>query len=127
MLRSPISPASFCTFVRSSSRNATSSEDSTPTLETFLPGILIPNHQSNTKTAVTATVMRSALKNFFETVAECTGLGGARPAVAPCQIIRSSRELFPEPQSAQTKKQIRHHNKYQEVGPVFEKIGAAQN
>ena len=23
-----------------------------------------------------------------------------------------SRELFPEPQSAQTKKQIRHHNKH---------------
>src|SRR5438132_11895406 len=42
-------------------------------------------------------------------------------------VIRSSRELFPKPQSAQTEKQIRHHNKYQEVGPVFEKIGAAQN
>jgi hypothetical protein len=42
-------------------------------LETFFPGILIPNHQSNTKTATTAMVTRSALKKIFERVAECTG------------------------------------------------------
>lgn len=36
----------------------------------------------------------------------------ARPAVAFYQIVRSSRELFAETQSAQTKKQIRHHNKH---------------
>jgi hypothetical protein len=41
-------------------------------LETFFPGILIPNHQSNTKTATTAMVTRSALKKIFERVAECT-------------------------------------------------------
>ena len=62
MLRSPISPASFCTFARSSSRNTTSSGDSGPAADTFFPGILIPNHQSNTKIATTTTVMRSALK-----------------------------------------------------------------
>jgi len=47
-------------------------------------------------------------------------------ACAPRDSYRS-RELFPEPYSAKTKKQIRHHNKYQQVGPVFEKICAAQN
>src|SRR5438067_11966358 len=38
-----------------------------------------------------------------------------------------SRELVPEPHNAKTKKHIRHHNKYQQVGPVFEKMCAAQN
>ena len=66
MLRSPISPASFCTFARSSSRNTTSSGESGPALETFFPGILIPNHQSNTKTATTTMVMRSAREKIFK-------------------------------------------------------------
>src|SRR5438477_9104862 len=65
MLRSPISAASFCTFARSSSRKATSSGDSSPALETFFPGILIPNHQSNTKTAATTMVTRSARERIF--------------------------------------------------------------
>src|SRR5262249_39369767 len=73
MLRSPISPASICTFARSSSRNAISSADSGPALETFFPGILIPNHQSNTKTAAaTTTVMRSVVNKIFEKVGEGT-------------------------------------------------------
>src|SRR5207248_11377523 len=37
------------------------------------------------------------------------------------------REFFPEPQSTQTKKQIRHHNKHYKIRPVFEEICAAQN
>jgi hypothetical protein len=41
-------------------------------LETFFPGILIPNHQSNTKTAATAMMTRNVLKKIFERVAECT-------------------------------------------------------
>ena len=64
MFRSPISPASFCTLARSSSRNPTSSGDSGAAFGILLPGILIPNHQSNAKTAATAMVMRSALKRI---------------------------------------------------------------
>lgn len=60
--RSPISPASFWRFARSSSRNDLSSGESGPEFETFLPGILNPNHQSNTKTARTAIPVRSTLK-----------------------------------------------------------------
>src|SRR4030095_4833666 len=40
---------------------------------------------------------------------------------------RCSGELFPEAQSAETKKQIRHNNKHQKVRPVFEKICTPQN
>jgi len=35
-------------------------------LEAFFPGILIPNHQSNTKMAATAMVTRSALDRIFK-------------------------------------------------------------
>jgi hypothetical protein len=94
-------------------------------VETFFPGILIPNHQSNTKTATTAMVIRTMPKKIFERGTEDTGdirkwwdpaPAGSRPsacpAVAPTKIIPTLRELFPEPQSAQTKKQIRHHDKH---------------
>jgi len=33
-------------------------------LETFFPGILIPNHQSNTKMATTAMVMHNAVNKI---------------------------------------------------------------
>src|SRR5882757_5054550 len=64
MFRSPISPASFCTSACSSSRSAISSGDSAAILEIFLPDILIPNHQSNAKTAATPMVMHKALKKM---------------------------------------------------------------
>ncbi len=64
MFRSPISPASFWTLARSSSRNVTSFGDSGAALEIFLPGILTPNHQSNAKSAATAIVMRKTLNRI---------------------------------------------------------------
>jgi hypothetical protein len=35
-------------------------------LETFFPGIFIPNDQNNTSTAMTTMAMRSALNKIFE-------------------------------------------------------------
>ena len=59
-----MSPASFCTSARSSSRNAISFGDSGAVFEIFFPGILTPNHQSNVKIATTAMPMRIALKRI---------------------------------------------------------------
>src|ERR1700747_518203 len=72
MLASPILPATFFTFAPRASRKPNSSGDSGPAVETFFPGILIPNHQSNTKTATTAMVTRNALKKILEIIGDDT-------------------------------------------------------
>src|ERR1044072_1374968 len=106
MLRSPISPASFCTFARSSSRNTISSGESGPALETFFPGILIRNHQSNTKMAATAMVMRRTLGTIFQSMRRAPTIRADNYQRG--RMIAVSRELFPEPQRAETEQQDRH-------------------
>src|SRR6266404_8013316 len=135
MFRSPISPASFCTSARSSSRNATSSDESGATFEIFLPGILIPNHQSNAKIAATAMAMRSALKKIRLNTSppslspalinnSCSrdfrGAHAARVLVAVSRrnnlfskhnmrpVRGGLRDLPPEAQRAENEKQVRH-------------------
>src|SRR6266480_5651420 len=113
MLRSPISPASFCTLARSSSRSATSSGDSGAAFKIFLPGILTPNHQSNAKTAATAIAMRRALKRSDRNTA----------GTHLCAL----RNFSPKPQRAETEQQDRHHHQDNKILPVFEERRAAQN
>jgi uncharacterized membrane protein len=88
MLRSPISPANFCTLARSSSRNPTSSGDSGAAFEIFFPGILTPNHQSNAKTAATAIAMRRALKR-----SDCNTAGTRLRAYAIFLRNRNAQKL----------------------------------
>src|SRR5207249_177578 len=120
MLRSPISPASFCTFARSSSRNTTSSGDSGSAFEIFLPGIFTPNHQSNARIAATAMVMRSTLKRIFEREAE--GISGFSYL-----IVSGSRDHGSKPRCAESEEQGRHHNENGKLRPVFEEICPTQN
>src|SRR6266536_1143150 len=121
MFRSPISPASFCTSARSSSRSATSSGESGAALEIFFPGILTPNHQSNAKTAVTAMVMRRALKRIPETL-----LRRRRRRATGFPKLRSTLRDFPaEAQRAQNEKKVRHQNQNEKIRPVFKEICAA--
>src|SRR6266436_2054381 len=129
MFRSPISPASFCTLARSSPRSATSSGDSGPVFGILLPGILIPNHQSNAKTAATAMVMRSALKRI------CLGTStpnyGEHRSSALRQFPRGARSPlrdFPaEAECTENEKEVRHQNENEKIRPVFKKIRSAQN
>src|SRR5437667_5512349 len=92
MLRSPISPASFCTSVRSSSRNAISSGESGAACETFLPGILTPNHQSNAKTAATAMLMRRTLKRIRQSTHNGRDGSPSRPS-APARPRRGEQAV----------------------------------
>src|SRR6266436_1034790 len=121
MFRSPISPATFCTSARSSSRNVTSSGDSGAAFEIFLPGILIPNHQSNAKNAVIATVMRSPAQRIFESLlwprrSLPTRFPESRPTLC---------NFFPELQRAENEQQVGHQNENRKIRPVFEEICAA--
>src|SRR5436189_3828748 len=61
MFRSPISPASFWTSARNSSRRMTSAGESSAVFEMFFPDIFIPNSQSIEIIAVTASAIRKQL------------------------------------------------------------------
>src|ERR1700730_16121993 len=91
MFRSPISPASFCTSARSSSRNATSSGESAAAFEIFLPGILTPNHQSNANTAATTMAMRSALERILKKMSPIALQRGPVAANVPMKLLGSAR------------------------------------
>src|SRR5215471_6020917 len=152
MFRSPMSPASFCTSTRSSSRNAISSGESGPAVETFFPGILIPNHQSNAKITATAMVMRRGSAGILLAAADMlpaalwrrifipsrsltkfhVGVSRACPATcrterATCPRSQSSRDLLPKLQRAKNEQKVRHKNQNKKILPVFEEICAAQN
>src|SRR5438067_2237262 len=146
MFRSPMSPASFCTSARSSSRSTISSGESGAAFETFLPGILTANDQSSANIAATAIAMRNALKAIRLNTTRCyLANSQARPPGAPRRMGGSpsdplpghaasrptssarSRDLFSELQRANNEKQVGHHNENEKIRPVFEEICAAQN
>src|SRR4029453_5086193 len=62
MFRSPISPASFLTSARNSSRRTTSAGESSAVFEIFFPGIFIPNSQSIEIIAAIASAIRKQLR-----------------------------------------------------------------
>src|ERR1051326_1441279 len=106
MFRSPISPASFCTSARSSSRKAISSGDNADAVKTFVPGILIPNHHSSHAAKTRASAIRTKLSN------------NARTSLA---------DLFAKEQRAKGEEQDRHDDENEQVRPVFEQLRAAKN
>src|SRR5438270_9691208 len=110
MFRSPISPASVCTSAASSARKAMSPTESVAVVEIFLPGILIPNHQSKRKKVTTPSAMRSPLM----------------PKRRKIPFFKSA-DLFPEPQRADAEEQHRHDRHDGERGPVFEEARATQD
>src|SRR6516165_3628292 len=122
MFRSPISPASFCTLARSSSRSAISSGDSGAAFGILLPGILIPNHQSNAKTAATAITTRTVPKKIrlntltTESIAPRT-TGGTR----------ALSNLFAESHRAKRKQSDAHPRQDEERRPEVGEACSAQH
>src|ERR1700730_15225675 len=113
MFRSPISPASFCTSMASSARKTISSAESGAAVEIFLPGILIPNHQSKKKNVRTASAMRKPLRHKRRNISKLP--------------LYKSANLFPEPQRADAEEQHGHHRHDPKRWPVLKEAGAAQN
>src|SRR5664279_1654978 len=113
MLRSPISPASFCTSAASSPRKTISSAESCAAVEIFFPGILIPTHQSKKKNARTASVMRRPLRKTRRN----------RPKLSRFKLSN----LLPKPKGADAEKEHGHDRQDGERRPILQKGGAAEN
>src|ERR1043166_6651504 len=156
MFRSPMSPASFCTPARSSSRKAISSGDNPAAAETFPPGIRIPNHHSSHAAKASASAIRTKLSNNARTSQNPkpeyrNPKQGSKFKCSKCLVsalrfdfghldIRicfelrysdfecfSLADLFAKEQRAKREEQDRHDDEDEQMGPVFEKYGAAQN
>src|SRR5207244_12092695 len=95
----------------------------------MLPGGSCANRKTATPPTSSATLKPAELSGKMPDTA---GNMPALPKECRARMITSednhfSREHFPEPQSAQTKKQIRHHDKHYKGWPRYEKRYAAQN
>src|ERR1044071_3868044 len=156
MFRSPISPASFRTSPRSSSRSAISSGDSAAAVEKFVPGIRIPNHHSSHAAKASASAIRTKLSNNARTYQnpkseyrnpkqgskfKCSKCLVSGPRfdfghldIWICFELRysdfeffSSADLFAKEERAKREQQDRHDDENEQVRPVFKQLRAAKN
>src|SRR4029453_2332634 len=79
MFRSPISPASFWTSARNSSRRMISAGESSAVFEIFFPGIFIPNSQNIEIIAAIASAIRKQLSKKRRNIGKNGYDTGLRP------------------------------------------------